>query len=86
MDESDTGLALYPAPDAVYGMWEQGIFVGKLFLLWCFVGVLLLTCVFCCIKADDKMAGTHIHTLMSRVGRRRGQRGMPAAKFRGKLD
>ena len=81
----DTGLTRYP-PDAAYGMWGQGIFIGKLFLLWCFVGVLLLTCIFCCIKADGGFARTHIHSLMSRAGRKRGQRERPAAKFRGKLD
>ena len=76
----------HPGPDAVYDTREQGIFIGKLFLLWCFVGVLLLACVFCCIKADDEIAGTHIHSLMSRANWKRGQRARPAAKPVGKID
>ena len=63
-------------PGGVYGWWEQGVFIGKVVALWCFVGVLLLAFVFCCINPDDDIAGTHIHTLMSRANRK-GTRAKP---------
>ena len=61
---------VHPSPDGVYGWWEQAVFIGKVVGLWCFVGVLLLAFVFCCINPDDEIAGTHIHTIMSRANRR----------------
>jgi hypothetical protein len=62
---------MHPSPEGVYGAWEQGVFIGKLLLLWCFVGVLLLGFVFCCINADDEIAQTHVHSLMSRANKKR---------------
>ena len=68
------------------GAWEQGIFIGKLAVLWCLVGVLLLAFVFCCISADGTIAGTHVHSLMSRANAKTLRRKPRAKTQLSKLD